>query len=312
MNLRSQILTKTLIWMAVFAIAGALTGCSSSMMSQRQFDTPEAAASALLTAVNNGDSKELAAIFGKDNSEIYSSGDEVQDQAGRKMFSELYAEQSRIESSENEEKTLLLGREEWPFPVPLASTDKGKWYFNGEEGVEEITNRRIGKNELTAIQVCQEIAAAQKKYYELDPDKDGVKEYAKKVLSTPGTRDGLFWARQRGEQPSPIGPLVATAVAEGYQQGSSPKPYHGYYFRVLTEKDNKSLLSPAGKLTQGFALFAYPAKWGVSGVMSFLVSEDGVVLQRDLGADTAETAASLTSFSSGGDWARVETSAEQG
>ena len=308
MKLRSKLLN----WVSALVFAGVLTGCSSMMTSQRQFNTPEDAANALLTAVNKGDTAELAAIFGKENSEIYSSGDEVQDLAGRKKFSDLYAEQIHFDAGENDSKTLIVGREEWPFPVPLVSTEKGKWYFDGEEGVEEITNRRVGRNELTAINVCQTIVQAEKEYYQLDPDQDGVREYAKKILSTPGKKDGLFWSRQPGEKPSPIGPLIATAIAEGYRQGSSPKPYHGYYFRVLTEKDNRSLLSPAGKLTKGFALIAYPAQWGVSGVMSFLVSEDGVVLQRDLGADTEKTASAITSYSSGENWARVETSAEQG
>jgi hypothetical protein len=300
---------KFLKLVSIVQILSMLSACSTIVGGQRQFDTPEAASAELFDAAREGDNDELAEIFGAENSGIYSSGDEVSDLAGRSRFSELYTEQHRIERKENGDMVLVLGKIQWPFPVPLAQTEKGRWYFQGEEGVEEILNRRIGENELTAISVCRTIVEAEREYYNLDPDRDAVKEYARKVISTPGKKDGLFWARQPGEDLSPIGPLVATAVTEGYYYDSKPKLYHGYYYRFLTEKFSKSLLSKNGKLTKGFALVAYPAQWGVSGVMSFLVSDQGVLLQRNLGSDTLSIASAMTSYAPGAEWQQVAISA---
>jgi hypothetical protein len=296
-------------WITLVQIIIIMSACSTMIGRQRQFDTPEAASAELYDAAREGGNEELAEIFGAENSEIYSSGDEVSDRAGRRHFSELYSEQHRIERQDNGDVVLVLGKIQWPFPVPLAQTEKGRWYFQGEEGIEEILNRRIGENELTAISVCQTIVEAEREYYNLDPDRDAVKEYARKVISTPGKKDGLFWARQPGEEPSPIGPLIATAVTEGYSYDSQPKPYHGYFYRLLTEKFSKSLLSKSGKLTKGFALVAYPAQWGVSGVMSFLVSDQGVLLQSNLGPNTTSIASAMTSYAPGAEWQKVAVSA---
>ncbi len=297
---------RFLKYVKVLAIMGVMTGCSTSLVSQRQFDTPEAATAALISAAKAGNNADLAAIFGEENSEIYSSGDAISDLAGRKKFVALYAEKNQLEDARGGDRTLVLGNMDWPFPVPIVKSKSGKWYFESEEGIEEIVNRRIGKNELTAIAVSRTLAEAQKEYFNLDPNRDGVKEYAKKIRSTPGAKDGLFWARGPGEKPSPIGPLIATAVDDGYNIHGGTSPYHGYLFRILTEKNGKSLLSSNGQLTKGFAVIAYPAGWGVSGIMSFLVSEDGVVLQRDLGEDTGKIAPNIISYSPGLSWQRVE------
>jgi len=306
MNL-SNLIFKTV---AVCTMAGFLCACAASTGAptgvRQQFNSPQEAAEALGSAVTKGDKVQLATIFGSDMSEIYSSGDETADRNGQKIFAALYAEQSRIETEFNGDKALVLGKMEWPFPVPLARAESGKWYFESEEGLDEIVNRRIGQNELNAISVCRTLARAQKEYFKLDPDNDKVKEYATKILSTPGKRDGLFWARQPGESPSPIGPLIATAASEGYSSDGQPKPYHGYLFRVLTEKNGRSLRSPSGDLTGGFAILASPAKWGVSGVMTFIVSVDGKVFQKNLGPETESLASAMNSYSLGSDWTKLK------
>ena len=298
---------------ATCVLACTLCACATNTTSstfefREQFDSPQDAVQALASAVKKDDRVQLAAIFGSDNSEIYSSGDETADQNGRKLFTALYNEQNDIETESNGDKTLVLGKMEWPFPVPLAQADDGKWFYDSEIGVDEIVNRRIGQNELNAIAVCRTLAKAEKEYFKLDPDHDKVKEYTAKILSTPGSRDGHFWARQPGESPSPIGPLIATAAAQGYSSDGGPKPYHGYFFRVLTEKNGKSFRSPSGDLTGGFAILASPAKWGVSGIMTFIVGVDGVVYEKNLGAETTSIAASMNSYSLERDWVKIKES----
>ncbi len=270
----------------------------------RQFDSPEIAAKGLLAAATAGSVKEMEAIFGPENSELYSSGDEVADVATRRMIVDRFAEGQRIESKDARTSTLILGKLDWPFPVPVVQGDNGKWYFDGSEGVEEVVNRRIGKNELSAIEVCREIADAQKDYYELDPDGDGVKHYAEKVWSSPGKRDGLFWSRQPGEAPSPIGPLLATAAAEGYSRGEKPKPYHGYYFKFATEKSAKA------RGANRFRLVASPASWGVSGIMTFVANDRGELWQKNLGPDTAKMASELNFTRLNKGWEKVGESAQ--
>jgi hypothetical protein len=224
-------------------------------------------------------------------------------------FMRLYNQKHSIVEKGNE-ATLVLGRKEWPFPVPLVREKKG-WQFDAEAGREEILNRWIGKNELSTIRSMRAYVEAQKLYYSLDPDKDGVKSFASRILSTPGKKDGLYW--EDPAELSPFGPFVAAAEAEGYTtEGTQKRAFHGYFFKVLTAQGEHAkggaldYFSDSGLMTQGFALLAYPAEWGESGIMTFQVNRDGRVYQKDLGENTAEAAQAIAAYNPDSSWELVK------
>jgi hypothetical protein len=278
---------------------------------QKTFSSAEEATNALVTAAQANDEKMMLDILGPDGKQIVSSGDETEDANSRANFVKRYQEMHRLVKEPDGTIVLYIGAHNWPAPIPLMN--KGKLvYFDTEAGKKEILYRRIGRNELSAVRICQELVAAQKEYSAEH------KEYARKIFSDEGQHDGLYWKAADGEPQSPIGPLVASAVAQGYaksQQGA-PTPYRGYYFHILT-RQGKNAPGGAknyvvnGKMTEGFAFAAYPAEYRSSGVMTFIVTEDGVVYQKDLGRKTDVLAKAMKGYDCNPSWHKAEEQQEE-
>jgi hypothetical protein len=278
-------------------------------VTQSRFQSVDAAAQALVDAFRSGEGKAMLAVLGNEGNRVVSSGDPVSDRRGRERFVAAYDDKHRLEAGGGK-VVLVVGRNDFPFPIPIVP-DGPSWRFDTAAGQEEIVNRRIGQNELNTIQVCLAYVDAQREYYARDPDGDALLQYAQKFASAPGRRDGLYWPTKPGELPSPLGPLVARARDEGYRRGSSERvAYWGYYFRILTAQ-GKDAPGGAygylahGKMIGGFALVAYPAQYGVSGVMTFIVNQDGIVYQKNLGPDSAAIARAMKSFNPDGTWTKL-------
>jgi Protein of unknown function (DUF2950) len=277
---------------------------------QKTFSTPLEASEALYTAAKTNDEKELLEIFGPGGKEILYSGDEAEDAASRATFLQGYEEMHRLVEEPNGTVILYVGARNWPAPIPIV-TRRNVWYFDTEAGKKEILFRRIGRNEISAIQTCGQLAAAEKEFWQQRH------EYAQKIFSDEGQQNGLYWQVSQGQPDSPIGPLVAQAVAEGYAKDArgAPVPYRGYYFHLLTSQGKhapggaKSYIT-AGKMTGGFAFVAYPAEYRSSGVETFLVSTDGVVFERDLGENTEAIAESMKQFNPDSTWRGAESDRE--
>ncbi len=296
----------------IAAIAVLLTGClSTRSMAQEQgqktFSSAEDASNALVTAAQNNDEKALLDILGPDEKRIVSSGDETEDAQNRANFVQKYQEMHRLMKEPDGTTTLYIGAENWPTPIPLVNKSNS-WYFDTDAGKKEILYRRIGGNEISTIRVCQELVAAEKEYHSTRHN-----EYAQKIFSDEGQHNGLYWNASSGEPQSPIGPLVASAVAEGYVKSRNdvPTPYRGYYYHILTrEGENapggaKSYIVN-GKMTEGFAFVAYPAEYRSSGVMTFIVNEKGVVYQKDLGKQTTVLAKAMKEYNPDSSWQKAE------
>jgi hypothetical protein len=275
------------------------------------FETPDAAAMELIDAAATDGRDALLAVLGPDLDELV-SGDPVADAQDRQDFVELAREAASIEDETDDSALLVIGRNDWPFPIPLAR-DAAGWYFDTEAGIEELLDRRIGLNELTAIATARAFVDAQMEYLAADPDGDGTPAYADRFWSSEGKRDGLYWPSAEGEPDSPMGPLVADAVNEGYgvrAEGEGPRPYHGYFFKILKAQGPNAPGGARdyledGRLTGGFALLAWPASYGNSGIMSFQVNQRGIVYQADRGEETAEKAAAIDAYNLGDDWEPV-------
>jgi len=284
----------------------------AAAVKQKGFATPEEAVKAFAAAMKSNDESELLSIFGAAEKELVSSGDPVRDTQRREMFISDFEQKNSL-SQEGAKMVLIIGEKDWPFPVPLVK--KGdQWFFDTKAGKEEILNRRIGENELSIVQTLLAIVDAQREYAMKDRDNDGVREYAEKFGSDPGQKNGLYWETQPGEEPSPLGELVADARAEGYRRSGSkqgPIPFHGYYFRILT-KQGKHASGGAfdyvvkNNMIGGFAVVAYPAAYGNSGVMTFMVNHEGVVYEKNLGKNTAKTARAMKWFDPDKTWKKVE------
>jgi hypothetical protein len=293
-------------------IASLLAGwgyAASGATHQRRFATIEAAASALVDALRAGDRKALVAILGDEGKDLVSSGDEVSDRRSRERFVVEYDEKHHFEAGGGK-VVIVVGRDDFPLPIPIVP-DGPSWRFDTAAGKEEILNRRIGQDELNTIQVCLAYVDAQREYYALDPDRDALLQYAQKFASSPGKRDGLYWPTKPGEPPSPLGVFVARARGEGYAKRSAhPVAYWGYYFRILTAQ-GKDAAGGAydylahGTMMGGFALVAYPAQYGVSGVMTFIVNHDGIVYQKDLGPKSAAIARRMKTFNPDSSWKKA-------
>ncbi|HXV83615.1 MAG TPA: DUF2950 domain-containing protein [Candidatus Binatia bacterium] len=299
-----------LILIIVFVIGSAERALGAAAVKQKTFSSPEEGVKALIDAARKDDMKGILEILGAEAKSIIESGDPVADNEGRERFVKSYDEANKLMKSGEAEMVLEVGKDEWPFPIPLVKESNG-WRFDTKEGKEEIINRRIGRNELDVIQVCLAVVDAEREYYQRDPDGDKLLQYAQKFISTKGKRDGLYWETKPGEQPSPLGPLVAEARAEGYKgAGGKPIPYHGYYYKILTGQ-GKDASGGAysylvrGKMMGGFGMVAYPAQYGSSGIMTFLVNHDGIVYQKDLGPKTASVAQSMTRFNPDKTWTPV-------
>lgn len=296
----------------VILSAGISAEAASGKARQKFFASPEAAVHALVAAVKNNDKREILAVLGPGSQPIVSSGDKVADRTGRATFITLYEEKSAIEGADTGRAILTIGTEGFRFPVPLVK--KGdSWRFDAKAGREELLNRRIGRNELGAIEVLREYVDAQREYAARDWDGDGVTEFARKFRSAPGRKDGLYWEAKEGETESPFGALAARAAQEGYFKGKNagPEPFHGYYFRILTAQGEHAEGGAFdyivnGRMILGYALVAYPARYRASGVMTFVVNQSGIVYQKDLGRTTAQIAAQMTSYDPDATWKKVE------
>jgi hypothetical protein len=288
---------------AIFALAVM----NSASQAQQSFSSPEDAAAALAVAVKSGTKREILRVLGRGAEDLVESGDDVEDEQTRKAFISTYDVKHSIKAEGNKKGTLILGAEDFPFPIPLINTRSG-WEFDADAGRLEILYRRIGRNELDAIQTCLAYVDAQNEYAEKDHGA-GVGVYAQRMVSSSGKKDGLFW--RDDADPSPLGELAARASAEGYKLEGNGAPYHGYYFRMLK---GQGADAPGGaldyivrgKMIGGFALIAYPAEYGNSGVMTFLVNHDGTVYQKDLGRSTELIARRLTLFDPDQTWKKVD------
>ena len=292
---------------ALAAIFGAALVACAGKAGHVSFETPEDAVAALQEAGRRGDTNRLRDIFGPGSEAILSSGDAVADKAAREKFVADFDAKHALVPEGEDRATLQVGTEDWPFPVPLVRRE-GAWYFEGAEGADEIVYRRIGRNELGAIAVCRGFVEAQHEYAAADHDGEGAGIFAHKLVSDPGTQNGLYWEASEGSAQSPVGPFIASAAAEGYRAGGAA--YHGYRYRPLFrqgENANGGALDyfEKGVLRNGFALIAWPAEYGASGVMTFIVNQDGVVFQKDFGEDTEGEVRAIDEYDPDSTWVAV-------
>jgi hypothetical protein len=280
---------------------------------RKQFKSPEEAFSALLDATKNNDTRELLSIFGPSGKDIISSGDAVADKEARERFVKSAGDAVRFSAIDDSKVLAVIGKDEWSFPVPLVKSSQG-WSFFTEDGREEIINRRIGRNELRAIQVSLAYVDGQNEYASKDRNGDGVLQYARKFVSRPGKKDGLYWEAAPGEEASPLGPLFARASGEGYvfkKKGEKSAPYQGYYFKIMKSQGSNAPGGALnyivnGKMVGGFGLVAYPAEYGVSGIMTFIVNQQGIVYEKDLGPKTKEIAKAMKKYDPDKTWKQEE------
>ncbi len=283
---------------------------ASAAAKQATYNSPQEAVDALVAAARTGNMADIAAALGPEGREVASSGDPVADAAARERFVTAFEEKHEINQSGDTRATLVLGNDDFPFPIPIVQ-EAGAWRFDTAAGKEEILDRRIGENELAAIEVLHAYVDAQREYAETDRDGKGP-QYARRLLSSEGKTDGLYWPTAEGEPESPFGPLVAEARAEGYKRREGgPTPYHGYLFRILSRQGGDAAGGAqdyvvGGRMIGGFALIATPAEYGNSGVMTFIVNHDGAVFQKDLGPETSRLAANVTAFNPDATWRKVD------
>lgn len=291
-------------------LTAAVPLAHASQTVQRTFPTPHAGVAALVSAVKANNQAALRAILGPQGEVLIDSGDPVADRRRRRAFVAAYDRAARIQIAGGTKATLVIGKDHWPMPIPLVKGARG-WYFDTRAGEQEILDRRIGRNELSAMQVCLAIVDAEREYVTRDQNGNGILEYAQRLVSTPGKHDGLYWQPAPGQPPSPLGPLLAEAAKGGYAaaDGLASSPYHGYYYRILT-RQGKDAPGGAydylvrGRMVGGYAVVAYPARYRVSGVMTFTVSHEGVVYQKDLGTNTEALASGMTTFDPDSSWKR--------
>lgn len=288
------------------------SGAMGQQAGQKTFASPEEASKALYMAAKDNDTKAMMELLGPDGKDVVSSGDAAEDDRNRANFAKRYQEMSRLMKEPDGSVTLYIGSRNWPYPIPLLNKGN-QWYFDTDAGKQEILYRRIGWNEASAIRVCQELTAAEKEYYAKEQN-----QYAQKIFSDEGKQDGLYWKVANGEPESPIGPLVAWAVAQEYaeRRGETAVPYRGYYFHALTKQGKDGPGGPKnfvvdGKMSGGFAFVAYPAEYRTSGVMTFIVGEDGIVYERDLGKKTDTLAKAMKEYNPDSHWTKSEGEQEQ-
>ena len=288
--------------------------CCGQMLAQTRFATAQDAMQALVRATKANDLDSQAAIFGREAHNQMLSGDKVQDAEAQKEFAEQVEKSAKLDKVTDSKYLLLIGVDNWPFPIPIVKDDS-QWRFDTKAGLEEIQNRRVGANEIATILTCRAYVVAQWEYFTgEDVDNDGVAEYAQKFMSSPGKKDGLYWETVEGQKPSPLGTLVAAARSEGYQPATaareSRQPYHGYYFKILTRQGQHAAGGQHGyiingNMIAGHALVAYPDKWGSSGVMTFIINQQGRVYEKNLGPQTEQLAGAMTEYNPDRTWKLV-------
>jgi hypothetical protein len=280
----------------------------------QNFATVEDAVTALIDAVRSNKPDAIAAVLGPAGEGLVNSGDKVVDATARQRFTEAYDEQHKLVSDKPDRTILDVGKDNWPLPIPIVQTD-GRWHFDTAAGAQELIDRRIGRDEIAAIRTSLTYVDAQKAFFTLAQQVEGTGFYAQRLMSSPGRHDGLYWIPEDGEDESPLAPLVAQAQEEGYPgelSAGKPQPYFGYYFRILTGQGPDSpegamnYITSDGEMTKGFALIAWPASYGTSGIMTLIVDQDGTVFQKDLGPTTAATAGTIKLFDPDTSWARVD------
>jgi hypothetical protein len=307
---------------AVFTLAGIGIGLSTLAFASpdpapaaasgvKTFDTPKQAADALVQAAASGDQAAVLALFGPDGKDIVTSGDPVEDKNRMAKFAELAKQKMEIKNDGAAKAIVDIGPDDWPLPVPLVQSG-GKWHYDAKQGREEILNRRIGGNELETINLLRGYVEAQEEYASVPREEGAPRQYAQKFISSPGKHDGLSWMDSNGKPAGPMGDQIAKALAEGYTDKT--QPYNGYYFRPLTSQGPSARLGARdyiwkGAMVGGFAVVAWPANYGVSGIQTFQVNNDGVVYQKDLGPQTAEIAKTITTYNPDKTW--VETKDEE-
>jgi hypothetical protein len=298
---------------AVMVVTGLSVFSFAQDADRKKFKSPEDAFTALLEATKKNDTPALLSIFGQAGRDIIASGDAVSDKEDRERFVKVAGDAVTFSALDDKTMLAVIGKNKWSFPIPLVKSPQG-WFFFTEDGKEEIINRRIGRNELRALQVALAYVDGQFEYAAKDRDGDGILQYAHKFVSSPGKKNGLYWEAAPGEEVSPLGPLFARATEEGYplrKKGEKPTPYHGYYFKLLTGQGSNApggeldyLVN--GKMVAGFGLVAYPAEYGVSGIMTFIVNQEGHVHQKDLGPKTGENAKTMKKYDPDITWKKVE------
>lgn len=299
---------------AILLLAAQVSAAPRDTAGPQRFSSAEQAVDALVAAARAGDRKKVVAILGPGSQELISSGDAVEDAYTRQQFIAAYDDKHSIESDSDKPAILIVGLDNWPFPIPLVQQD-GAWRFDTAAGREEILARRIGRNEAAVVKACLAFYDAQNEYADKNRDKNGMAVYAQRIVSSPGKKDGLYWPTAAGEQQSPLGEAVAAATGRGYRVGAQA-PFHGYYFKVLTRQGSTAPGGAVnyvvgGSMIGGFALVAYPAQYGNSGIMTFLVNNDGDVFQKDLGPGTAQLASKMTSFDPDHTWKKVVETEEE-
>lgn len=304
-GMRWNFVAHTMVLIALIA-----TAMPRLAIAEDRFNSADEALDALRAAARARDTNAMQTIFGPAAHSLISA-DAVQATAEYELFLQRLTNKVQLAHESDSRVRLQLGEDGWTFPIPLVQQN-GKWFFDTVAGEQEILNRRIGANEIGAIQVCRAYVTAQREYAAKDQNNDGVLEYAQRLRSTPGTHDGLYWPAQAGEELSPLGPLVAEARVEGYRHenrilGEPQSPYHGYNFKILTRQGKHA---PGGKydyiinghMIAGFALVAWPAEWSNSGVMTFIVNQQGVIHQKNLGPKTPSAAQKITSYDPDDSW----------
>jgi hypothetical protein len=276
---------------------------------QKTFAKPSDGVKALVAAARAGDETQLLALLGPDGKDLVASGDPVADKKSMESFVKMYDTKHSLSVTAPGYVNLLVGANDWPMPIPVVR-DGTIWYFDSARGRDEIVNRRIGENELGAIAVCEGYYRAQKEYAAKGHDGLPAKLYAQKFASEPGKQNGLYWPVDAGKPQSPLGPAVAAATAEGYG-GGGPEPYHGYIYKRLQSQGpdapgGAKTYIVNGKQSGGFALLAYPAKYGSSGIMTFIINQDGVTYQKDLGDHTESAAAAMATFNPDQSWSEIQ------
>lgn len=298
---------------ALIMAAGLYQTTLAAAANQKTFKSPEEAVKALIDAVKANDTKELLVILGPEGKDIISSGDEVADKETRERVARKYDQKNKLVWEGDKKVILDIGTDDWPMPIPVVKKGEN-WIFDTKAGKEEILSRRIGRNELDVIQVCLAYVDAQREYALKDRDGDGIQKYAQRFGSEKGKKNGLYWEAKEGEEQSPLGQLAAEAVKEGYtgkKAGGKPTPFHGYYYKILTAQ-GKNAPGGAyeyvvkGKMIGGFAMVTYPAQYGNSGVMTFIVNHDGVVYQKNMGKNTEKIASAMTKFDPDKSWEKAQ------